>query len=152
MTASDSTTSVDERRPGWVALASILLFISASVGAFSCLATHGLSLVGLLLFALNAGLVAIAAGVMLLKKWGYWAYIGVTALGVMNIVADLALVALSMAPRETITVMGVVRGLIGTAWLVYFFTEPVKAAFGLGPIIAQPTLQSDGPASGGPAA
>ena len=137
MTASNVMADVDERRPGWVALASILLFISAGIGAVSCLLTHGVSVVGLVLFALNAGLVSIAAGVMLLKKWAYWAYIGVTALSVMSVAADFLLVALSMAPRETVTVIGVARGVIATAWLVYFFTDPVKSAFGLDAVAAQ---------------
>lgn len=149
---TDSATNLDKRRPGWVALASILLFAGAALGGISALYTHGMNFIGVALFLFNVGLLVVAGGVMLLKKWAYWAYIGLAAFVAMSVAADMLLVTLDMAPPETVTVLKLVRGVISIVWMVYFFTEPVRRAFDIALAVARQGTQTDGPASGGPAA
>ncbi len=126
------TGGVDERRPGWVAVAAIWIALSGAFsGAISAWGaiSGGVTVEGLLLVGYALVLVTIAVGIFLLKKWAYWAFVAVVILAAMNIAADLLLVGLDIPPGARISIPQVIRLMVSIAWLVYFFTKPVRNAF-----------------------
>ena len=123
---------VDSKRPGGVALAAIWLMISSGASCVSVFMSgnfSGLS-IALLVFSTIAFLTSFAA--LALKKWAYWVFLGLVVLLGLNNLSDVMLWALGVSPYTAFQISFITSVIIPLAITVYFFTQPVRQAFGVG--------------------
>ncbi|MCG7200221.1 hypothetical protein MD273_10850 [Marinobacter pelagius] len=122
---------IDSKRPGGVALAAIWLMISSGASFVSVLMSgnfSGLS-IALLAFSVIAFLTSFA--VIALKKWAYWVFLILVALLGLNNLSDVMLWGLGVAPDQEFQISFITSVIIPVAITVYFFTQPVRQAFGV---------------------
>lgn len=123
---------IESRRPGGVTLAATLLVIAGMLNiVFTLLLQQPLPVKGLLLM-IYVGVLGVAVGLFVLKKWAYWAFIGLATLSAMSTAIDLVFIALGIAPTNDTFLIQVVQTVIAVVWVVYFATLPVRRAFEIG--------------------
>lgn len=123
---------IETRRPGGVTVAAMLLVITSMLNGVLTLFLQQPPLVKGALIVLCLGVLGVAIGLFVLKKWAYWAFIGLATLSAMSTAIDLVFVGLGIAPTNDRLLIQIVQTMLAVAWLVYFATAPVRRAFEIG--------------------
>lgn len=123
---------IEKRRPGGVTVAAMLLVVAGMLNGGLTLFLQQPLLVKGFLLVLYLGVLGVAIGLLLLKRWAYWAFLGLATLSAMSTLIDLVFVGLGIAPASDRLLIQLAQAVIAVAWLAYFATAPVRRAFGIG--------------------
>ena len=121
----------DSKRLGGVALAAIWLMISSGASFVSVLMSGNFSGLSLALLAFSAIAFLTSFAAIALKKWAYWVFLGLVVLLGLNNLSDVMLWALGVSPYKEFQISFITSVIIPLAITAYFFTQPVRQAFGV---------------------